>query len=740
MSVKKIGLLGAIGLPNLGDEAILRSNLLQIKKLFGSNAEIYVFTRNSSISSLMDMPENLKIHYISFLHDFIVENLDKIGDTQLLFDAFNSQCKSNKNLKSLLEIFRSLNYFQFIGGGYITSFWPDMIVECWLTARLLHENKVPYALTGQSFYLKNEADIKFVNEIVNWANLLDFRSKPNNFNIKNYNTVRKTVTIDDAIQLPYVKSKTLNYINVLIHPWREYAILTEDVIKKEIIPFLKLYLEANPGVRINILSFYEGDFSLWKKIDIDNNLDQINFIDCTNFTAEVIKGVIAGAIFNITSRFHAAVFSLSVATPVFSIYFDEYYKEKINSIHNIFNDTNVSSINSINLDALISFSNNIACIKENLRKRLPYVDELMSIKREKLREFYSQGDYKMIEPCISIIIPIYNMGPYLSKCLESVLSQRLNNIEIICVNDGSTDNSQEILNEYSWKDSRIKVLLQKNQGVSKSRNRALKLAKGKYVFFLDPDDWLPDDMVLKDLYTAAESHGVKICGGGFEEFRGNDLITEWKDSAAKYVFKKEGIVQYKDYQYDFGWVRFIYQRTLLIENNLYLPNLKFFEDPVFFVKTMHIAGEFYALNRMSYCYRSGHHSYKLSYDKVVDLIDGMTQNIKLAKENQYYELLRLELYRLTHDYAGQVVKFLGKSKSNKELTLKFDELNQVLGKDTRIEYEIFQSVIDWLNYQIYIHSSCRKVLQNSLKIRAKKYIKFLLPNCAINYIRKLRNK
>ena len=178
----------------------------------------------------------------------------------------------------------------------------------------------------------------------------------------------------------------------------------------------------------------------------------------------------------------------------------------------------------------------------------------------------------------------------------------------------------------------------------------------------------------------------------------------------------------------------------MIENDLKLPTLKFFEDPVFFVKAMHTAKKFYALPRMSYCYRSGHHSYDLSYEKVVDLLEGLTRNIKLALDNQYYELLRLEVFRLTNDYAGQIAKYLGEYEDNQELVSKFNILNQLLGRNTRLEYEVFQSVINWLNYQVFIHSSGKKVLKNALKSRVKKYLKIFLPNRTVNYIRKMRNK
>ena len=90
----------------------------------------------------------------------------------------------------------------------------------------------------------------------------------------------------------------------------------------------------------------------------------------------------------------------------------------------------------------------------------------------------------------SIIVPIYNVEKYLPKCLDSLIGQTYSNIEIICINDGSTDNSLEVLENYEKKDNRIKIINQKNQGVSVARNVGIKSATGNYILFVDADDWI----------------------------------------------------------------------------------------------------------------------------------------------------------------------------------------------------------------------------------------------------------
>jgi glycosyltransferase involved in cell wall biosynthesis len=95
-----------------------------------------------------------------------------------------------------------------------------------------------------------------------------------------------------------------------------------------------------------------------------------------------------------------------------------------------------------------------------------------------------------ILPKISIIIPVYNVEQYLAECLDSVVDQTLREIEIICVNDGSTDSSREILEQYASRDSRLKIIDQPNSGLSAARNRGLDEARGEYIQFLDSDDFL----------------------------------------------------------------------------------------------------------------------------------------------------------------------------------------------------------------------------------------------------------
>ena len=94
------------------------------------------------------------------------------------------------------------------------------------------------------------------------------------------------------------------------------------------------------------------------------------------------------------------------------------------------------------------------------------------------------------KPEVSVIIPVYNVEKYLERCLDSVINQSFTDIEIICVNDGSTDNSLEILKYYEQMDDRVIVIDKENQGLSETRNLGINISNGKYITFIDSDDWI----------------------------------------------------------------------------------------------------------------------------------------------------------------------------------------------------------------------------------------------------------
>ncbi len=278
---------------------------------------------------------------------------------------------------------------------------------------------------------------------------------------------------------------------------------------------------------------------------------------------------------------------------------------------------------------------------------------------EELKGLSMKENERGMAPKISVIIPVYNVAPYVSDCLDSLIAQTLEDWEAVCIDDGSEDTSWELLNAYAAKDERIRIFHQENHGVGFARNRAISLAQGEYLFFLDPDDWVADGQVFHDLYTAATEHKVLICGGSFREIRGSCIVTDWRDTKnSKYVFDSDRFMRYAEYQFDYGWVRFLYNREFIVSNKLLIPEYSFYEDPVFFVKAMDRAQSFYALKRTVYCYRMGHKPRVFSLQKVLDLITAMIEIIQLAKREGYFDLIDLETRRILEDYSGDILPFL----------------------------------------------------------------------------------
>ncbi len=124
---------------------------------------------------------------------------------------------------------------------------------------------------------------------------------------------------------------------------------------------------------------------------------------------------------------------------------------------------------------------------------------------------------------VSVIIPVYNVEKYLPKCLDSVIGQSYKELEIICVNDGSPDNSLAVLEAYSEKDNRIKIITQKNQGASIARNTGIAAATGDYMVFLDSDDWIDLEAIEAAVSVAEKNNSDVVMWGYVREFAENSL-------------------------------------------------------------------------------------------------------------------------------------------------------------------------------------------------------------------------
>lgn len=235
---------------------------------------------------------------------------------------------------------------------------------------------------------------------------------------------------------------------------------------------------------------------------------------------------------------------------------------------------------------------------------------------------------------VSIIVPVYNVENYLEECLNSLLNQTLQDIEIICINDGSIDNSLEILNKYVQKDLRIKVINKQNEGQGIARNLGIDIAQGEYIGFVDSDDWVELDM-FEQMYNQAKklSSQIVICDyKKYQEKNGKfivsnifrNMVSLTKSKAVKFV-TGENLDKTKLNQtllvspcYS---VNRIYKAELLKKNNIKFDTIRCYEDCVFILRSHVETNNISYINKPFYCYRIRKSSTLRSNDKrYIDLI------------------------------------------------------------------------------------------------------------------------
>lgn len=191
----------------------------------------------------------------------------------------------------------------------------------------------------------------------------------------------------------------------------------------------------------------------------------------------------------------------------------------------------------------------------------------------------------MNNPIVSIIVPVYNTAKYLPRCLESLLNQTLVGVEIICINDGSTDNSEKVLKSYEKKDKRIVVINQKNGGSAAARNAGLKVAKGTYIGFIDSDDYAETNM-YEVLVTEARnsSADVVVCGAHIypEEPRAGQWLYDSLSPIRKIYDHYDAALCFSDvHTNNFLW-RTLIRKKLIRDNKISFDNdLKLGEDKTF---------------------------------------------------------------------------------------------------------------------------------------------------------------
>ncbi|MDR2007401.1 MAG: glycosyltransferase [Alphaproteobacteria bacterium] len=204
---------------------------------------------------------------------------------------------------------------------------------------------------------------------------------------------------------------------------------------------------------------------------------------------------------------------------------------------------------------------------------------------------------------ISIIIPVYNVEIYLEKCLNSVINQTLTDIEIICINDGSTDNSLDILKKYEKLDRRIILINQENQGVSVARNNGLKIATAPYIMFIDPDDWLEIDAATV-MYNAITTNECDLVQAKthvhYEELyhlKDNDESYFNSKPAGIYIFSSKDILQYPVPV----WAK-LWKKEIIDKHSINFPDGLYHQDHPFFWKYFIVSQKILVIENKTYNY------------------------------------------------------------------------------------------------------------------------------------------
>ena len=285
-----------------------------------------------------------------------------------------------------------------------------------------------------------------------------------------------------------------------------------------------------------------------------------------------------------------------------------------------------------------------------------------------------------MDPCVSIIVPVYNAEASLRRCVESVLNQEFTDFELILANDGSRDGSGGICDAFAAADSRVRVIHKENTGVSDTRNQAISQARGRYLQFLDSDDWITPN-ATKLLVRAAESRGCDMVVADFYRVVG-ERVSHKGDIDEDTVLTREEYAAHMmenpaDFYYGVLWNK-LYRRELVEAHHLRMdPDISWCEDFMFNLEYIRHAQTFFALQVPVYYYvrtKGSLASQALSISKTVRMkltvFEYYNQFYKAVLDEEEYEKSRLKVYRFLFDAAqdGAALPLPGSTRLGEERT------------------------------------------------------------------------
>ena len=340
-------------------------------------------------------------------------------------------------------------------------------------------------------------------------------------------------------------------------------------------------------------------------------------------------------------------------------------------------------------------------------------------------------------PKISVIIPVYNTEQYLKECLDSIIGQTFKDIEIICVDDGSVDNSLNILNEYALKDSRFIIIKQENKGAGAARNYGLKKASGDYLYFLDSDDYISDELFEKAYKQITETN-ADICifeNNSFDDIKKDLIPCNWvknfKNAPDKPVFNKNDIPKTLFQISNLPAFTKLYNHKFIKDNHIEFQEIKTCNDVFFHFYTISLADRITILPDELVTHRVQHSNLtktrgehiecilqafnkikdELKQAQIFDLLEDTYY--KQAVSNFEYEISRLNSEELRKHWSAVLFSSIPKKYLRKRL------FKKIIKKIFSIRNENVHKVITILGIEIKIRS---KKLEEREKLRALRNI------------------
>lgn len=314
---------------------------------------------------------------------------------------------------------------------------------------------------------------------------------------------------------------------------------------------------------------------------------------------------------------------------------------------------------------------------------------------------------------ISVIIPVYNVEKYLTECLDSICNQTFTDLEIICINDGSTDNSFQILTEYAQKDKRIKILTLSNKGLGAARNWGLKVASGKYVYFLDSDDYI-DLTTMEKLHESIVVNDSDIVLFKFRTF--DDFKNIHKRDAHFRIDKIFGDIDYSNFTFTYQDVKRhvlntafsaclkLYRKDFLdsFDEFVFDEGINF-EDVSFHVKIMLRSSKISFVNESLYYYRSNPYSILNSTAYGFDIFKSIDSVEDFLRENDFYDEFENEFIFFK---IAQILRYIISTDSEDYFNLAKKEFEGIVIKDesTLKKYALdgYKRVLNSSNYYEYL--------------------------------------